>query len=164
MQMAVTFRPLQHTDAALLQRLYHDARLMRFIANPCDIDLQSLLNSMVDAMAKPKPTFCYWVVEQMGQPLGLVSATQIHWQHRHAELGIMLLPCFQGKGIAKQVFSQLITRMFQQDLDCLYSRMLTTNLPAQRLVRQCGMVPCGAPYDAAQGMYWVKREHPAVAK
>lgn len=156
--MALMFRPLQHADASLLQSLYQDARLMRFIADPCDIDLRSLLHSMLDAMARPKPIFYYWVVEQMSQPLGLVSATQINWQHRHAELGIMLLPNFQGKGIAKQVFLQLINLMFQQDLDCLYSRMLTTNLPAQRLVRQCGMVRCEAPYDAAQGMYWVKRE------
>lgn len=154
--MTFMFRPLQQTDEPLLQTMYQDARLMQFIANPSDIHVPTLVSAMLQAMSVPTPVFHYWVVEQAGHSLGVVSATHLDWQHRHAELGIMLLPAHHARGVAKRVFLQLLDQMFQLDLDWLYSRMLPTNLPARRLVRQCGMQPCQAPYDKNQAMFWVK--------
>lgn len=158
--MTLLFRAISLDDAPLLQQLYSDPRMTQFIAPTTSTDTSSLLHQMIDAMAAPQPTFCYWVIVLPNQhsAVGLVSATQLNWQQHRAELGIMLLPSSQARGVAKQAFLQLIAMLQQQGFRQLYSRMAFANYAARRLVRQCGMRPCQAPTYAksAETMYWVQ--------
>lgn len=152
-------RTLTATDVALLEQLYTDPKQMRFIHGAAAIDIHRLVAQMCQAMQQQPPRFAYWVIvdrdTQVAQ--GLLSATEICWTAARAELGIMLLPQYQAKGLAVQAFLSLMQWLHARGIRHFYSQMHPDNHAAKRLVRQCAMTPCAAQSQANPGFYWVER-------
>lgn len=157
-------RPLAAADAPLLQQLYTDAKQMQFIADAATVDAAQLLRRMLKAMQHQSPRYAYWVVidTPTQAPLGLLSATAINWTAGQAELGIMLLPKQQARGVAKSAFLLLMDTLAAMGIRHFFSQMHPDNHAAKRLVRQCGMTPCTAQNHDHPGFYWVELNRAAI--
>lgn len=155
----IQLRPISAADAPLLQQLYADAKQTQFISAATSIQPPQLLGRMLKAMQDTAPRYSYWVPihSQTQQPLGLLSATAINWTTAQAELGIMLLPEQQARGVAKQAFLLWMDTLRAMGIHHFYSQMHPDNHAAKRLVRQCGMTPCAAQHQTNPGFYWVER-------
>lgn len=154
----IQLRPISTADAPLLQQLYADAKQTQFIQGAATLDPSHLLSRMLKVTQQPQPRYTYWVAIDplTQQPFGLLSATAIDWHSSQAELGIMLLPQQQARGVAKQAFLLWMDTLRAMGIHHFYSQMHPDNHAAKRLVRQCGMTPCAAINTAHPGFYWVE--------
>ena len=104
---------LDRPDRRLYVQLYGDEGTMRHIGHPLEeAQARRSFAAACRANQSMPPTARFWVIEEkpMGFPLGLIG---LHWNGpTSAELGVVLPPAQQGKGIATAAIRNLLEPAF----------------------------------------------------
>ncbi len=83
-----------------------------------------------------------FAIEYEGKFCGISTLTNIDWKNRSAFHGVKLVPSApKGIGLAFDAVSTTMRYAFEElQLNRLYSTILTTNLPSQKLYEKCGWI------------------------
>lgn len=73
-----------------------------------------------------------------GQPCGFLDLTDFMPRHRRAQVGIVLLPEAQGRGVATEVLREVGEYARLQGLHQLYAVVMSTNSRARSLFQRAG--------------------------
>lgn len=113
----LVLRRITNDDVQEVFELRSDTEMMKYIPRP-------LLTNHDEALAHIKMINdkidnnegINWAVTLKGSPklLGIFGIYRIHWEHFRAEIGYMLLPEYQGKGITTEAISLLIDYGFNE--------------------------------------------------
>jgi len=83
-----------------------------------------------------------------GNAIGLVDLFDFEPYHRHAGVGILLDPEYQGKGLASEALKLLIDYSFSfLKLHQLYANVPVINESSKRLFSHCGFILTGTLVD-----------------
>ncbi len=118
MQMAlpsISLRALHATDWSLFLALHQDAAVQRFI---CDMQDEAQIRSQFDGSLLPWTVYANHFMSEViltaeQQAVGVIGL-QSDWANRQVEVGFMLLPSAQGKGIAAAALQSMLARAFGQ--------------------------------------------------
>lgn len=132
-------RPLAEADGRLYAALYGDAEVMRHVRSPLTAaeaarSFAAALRQQRDAMATRR----WWVLQPRDDagPCGLLG---LHRQGEGAELGILLHPARQGRGLARDALRRLCAFAFEtQGLGQLSAQHHPDNAAAARLFEAAG--------------------------
>jgi len=152
---AVCLRLLDPTDQGLYQQLYGDAATMRHVGPP--LDDEQVRRSFLAACRlnlDATPTARFWVIEdgRTGFAFGLIG---LHWDGpASAELGVVLPPEHQGKGLATGAIRCLLEPAFDGlGIKRLHTRHEAGHQLAGGLMASVGFVALPAR-SGADGQCW----------
>ena len=133
-------RPLGEGDEALYCRLYTDPALMRNIAAP--MSSEAAKRSFGAACRQQSPHIQRWIVHERagGNEIGMLALVR---HHGLAEVGVMLLEGWDGRGFATESMAALVDRVFSLGLlPSLYAHQsVGDNPPVRRLMLKLGFTP-----------------------
>lgn len=134
-------RGLEQRDQALYCRLYTDPEVMRHIAAP--LTAEAALRAFRAACrlaAREHPGSRVWaVVERSTEPVGIVAVMRDDAEPDEGELGIMLLPSGQGRGLATEALAAAAAAAFSDPrLQQLRTRHAADNHASVRLMSKLG--------------------------
>jgi RimJ/RimL family protein N-acetyltransferase len=132
-------RPLGPDDRALYQRVYTDPVMWRELGGVPELDLPAKLQRDVAAMQADR----HWVlviVDEDGSAAGTVSLWDHEWQGETIdEIGWMVLPERQGRGLASAGVAQALRRADEAGrFSVLHAFPATSNAPSNALCRKYG--------------------------
>jgi RimJ/RimL family protein N-acetyltransferase len=146
-------RPLCEADAALYGALYTDPGVMANLGPPLDADraqrgfLAALRRGRDPARGERRWSVA-WRAD--GTPAGLLAAIPTPGRRGTCvELGVMLLPPSQGRGLAHELYAAVLPRVFAPDAPPVaraWSRHAPGHLAAAGVLRVAGFRP-GPPLD-----------------
>ena len=141
----VQLRALEPEDLDIVYRIENDTRLWQWGADSqpySRFTLRRYIESQVADIYRDGQLRL--VATADGQAVALVDLTDFCPHHRRAEVGIVVLPEHQRKGIATAALQQLEayarTRL---NLACLYAYVGEANQPAEALFRSLGYTAVG---------------------
>jgi len=83
------------------------------------------------------------VQQKESQTIGVIDLYDFEPQHKHAGIGIFLLPEEQGKGYATEALEILIRYCFDVlKLHMIYCNITADNIPSIRLFEKAGFIQC----------------------
>lgn len=147
-------RLLAATDQLLYQQLFTNSAVMQWIGEP--LTHSQLTQSFAAALKHNATTtsdlapgcrvFLILMDQALKSALGLMSVTFNLTEHANrftAEIGIMLLPFAQRKGLAYAAIARLCETLLQLSaVDSIVCNIAKGNLAAKKLVSQLGFVYC----------------------
>jgi len=149
-------------DRALYRALYSDAGVMAHVGAalaPAAVD--ALFAKVCAANARTPAMARYWRVDDArgGGPIGQVSMLRDAADPRCADLGVMLLPQWQNRGVGLSALAGLVDALLSDRwplaLETLTARHAAANPNAGRLTGALGFVVASA--DAAQVLWRLDR-------
>ena len=109
-------REIQEEDKAGLFKLRSDSRVMEFLDTP----LLATLEEAAEFVTKIKKAFTSnegitWVISLHEKPelIGTIGFWRIIKEHHRAEIGYMLIPEWQGKGIMQEALQEVMEYGFK---------------------------------------------------
>jgi RimJ/RimL family protein N-acetyltransferase len=133
-------RPLREGDEALYCALYTDPGLMRNIAPP--LSDEAVQRSFRAACRQQVPHPRRWIIHERegNHEIGLLGLVP---DDDTAEIGVMLLPGWDGRGFATESMSGMVDRVFSTRLvPRLCARQaIADNPPVNRLMLKLGFQP-----------------------
>lgn len=130
-------RPLDDSDERLYCRLYMDPEIMRNIADPFTVEVAQ--RSFHSSCRQQSITVRRWIVHEKATRLdiGLLGLLP---DEGTAEIGVMFLPGYGGRGFATESMQALIDRVFRaRALPRLIARQaVAANPPVNRLMTKLG--------------------------
>lgn len=155
-------RPIGEADEALYCHLYTDPDLMQHIAPP--ITMEAARRSFAMALRQQSWARQRWIlVDQAATArtgVGLLGLFLDAGEAagRCAEIGVMLLPAWQGRGFAAEAIAAMAERVFlASHVDALWTRHAPRNALATGLMHKLRFVPEDMPGDASQRRWTLTR-------
>lgn len=154
-------RPLADGDGALYAALYGDADVMRHVRAP--LAPAEAARSFAIALRQqrdPRATRRWWVLQPRDETraCGLLG---LQLETGSAELGILLHPARQGRGLAREALRRLCASVFEtRGLRHLSARHHPDNAAAARLFAAAGFL--ALPTPACGERHWRLDAPPAV--
>ena len=143
----VRARPIDDRDRALYRALYSDAGVMAHVGTTLDPHaVDALFAKVCRANANTSATARYWRVDtaDAGDPVGQVSMIRDSGDPRCADLGVMLLPRWQNRGVGLSAFAGLVDALLSGrwplGIEALTARHAAANPNAGRLTGALGFV------------------------
>lgn len=138
------FRRVSELDVNEILELRSNPETMRYIPRP-------LLKNTDDALAHYKMiddaiennTGINWAVTLKGNPklLGIIGFYRIQPENYRAEIGYMILPEFQGKGIVTESIRRLVQYAFEEmKLHSVEAVIDPDNMASERVLQKCNFV------------------------
>lgn len=127
-------RPLQQRDEALYCRLYTDPEVMRHIAPPLTAEAALRGFRAACRLARiPGLRSQYWAISERiaDADIGILALVGPDMEAGSAEVGTMLLPAGQGRGLAAEAQAALLDRLFS---DSRWRMVWSRHLPANGAV------------------------------
>lgn len=132
-------RPLDARDEVFYCSLYTDASLMRHIAAP--MSHEAAVRSFHAALKQQGDLRLIWTIAEHG-PKPECGILGVFPKDRAAEVGVMLLPPAQARGIAAEVIAAVADMLFKTGgFEWLWTRHAEGNVPAGLLMRRSGFEP-----------------------
>lgn len=134
--------PLAQADGDLYASLYSDFEVMRHVRSP--LTRAEARRSFAVALRQQQQSPArhrWWTLRsrEHAEPFGLIG---LAYRNREAELGILLHPGWQGRGLATEAVHRLCTFAVEtQGLSMLSARHRGANLAAARLFAAAGFEP-----------------------
>lgn len=132
-------------DEELYIALYTDPAVMAHIGQTVTVaEAGEKFRAALEHNANPVIRARYWHLSSVTQqaPVGIFALVRDPDQSKSAELGLMLLPGWQGRGIGLQphvaVVDGALTRRWPLEVDELISRHTSNNRGAQRIHERSG--------------------------
>jgi len=152
-------RPLTRTDHRFYERIYTDPRMWTELGGVEEQDMAAKLQRDVASVESDR----HWVlviVGDDGSAVGTVSLWDHDWQGQTIdEIGWMVLPEHQGRGIAGAAVGEALRRADQAGRwRALHAFPATTNAPSNALCTKHGFV-CRGPIEYAYGEQTLRVNH-----
>ena len=155
-------RLVDDRDRALYRALYSDAAVMAHVGAALAPEAADALFAKVCAANAATPAMArYWRVDDArgGGPIGQVSMLRAAADPRCADLGVMLLPQWQNRGVGLSALAGLVDALLSDrwplHLDVLTARHAAANPNAGRLTGALGFVVASA--DEAEVLWRLDR-------
>ena len=113
----LVLRSVDKNDVNEIFALRSDAEIMKFIPRPLVKNLEEALEHIASIDAKIKANEgINWAITLKGNPklIGIIGHYKIKPEHFRSEIGYMLSPKFNGKGIISEAVSRVIAYGFQE--------------------------------------------------
>jgi len=142
-------RPLESGDEALYRQLYTDPEVMRHIGVPMTVEAAGRSFRIACRVAtRDGASAERWVVSERGSPaaIGLLGMIPDETSADEAEIGLMLLPERQRRGVAVAVIGAVADRLFRPlgedafDFQALQTRHAPANVAMMRLMLRLGFL------------------------
>lgn len=141
----ISLRTLQVTDWPLFLALHQDTAVQRFIG---DMQDEVQIRSQFDGSLLPWTVYANHFMSEViftaeQQAVGLIGLHS-DWANRQVEVGFMLLPAAQGKGIAAAALQLILARAFgQYGYHKITATVTDGNTASLRLLMRQGFVQEG---------------------
>lgn len=137
-------RPLRPSDWEAIIALRGNPESMRYIPRPMITDKEGAL-SMIEMIQQKidEGTGINWVITEKGgdEMLGIIGHYRMKPEHFRSEIGYMILPKAQGKGIATEAIQALLVYGFEQlHLHSVEAVIDPQNSASIRLIEKLGFV------------------------
>lgn len=136
-ERGVTIRPLEREDLKFVHGLDNNATIMRYwFEEPYEafVELLDLYDKHIHDQTERR-----FIVDRMGERVGLVELVEIDLIHRRAEFQIIIAPEWQHRGYAASAARLVMAYAFDVlNLYKLYLVVDTENVHAIRLYTQLG--------------------------
>lgn len=154
----VRLRPLLAADEPLYCAVYTDVDLMRQVTEVLTMPAaQRAFVLALKANADPQSRARYWVIQASDADVGLlgVVATPATESELECEVGAMVLPSWQSRGVAANAIALLADHVFSAStVTRLHTRHAGNNGSAGGLMHKLGFVALAADADAPLGFRW----------
>lgn len=143
-------RPLAGDDADLYLALYTDPVAMRLVGEPLDAAAaQRALATSLRLGALPELRYRLWTIrpDASADAVGLAGLRRgPGFPAAAGEIGVMLLPSWQGQGLGTAALAALALHAFEQlHLERLFGFQAMTDLRVDAMLRRVGFVPITKP-------------------
>lgn len=137
-----SLRALEPEDLELVYRIENEPEFWRFGASTVPYSRyalrQYIASSQNDIFADGQVRL---VIECDGTAIGFADLTNFDAIHLRAEIGLAILPEYQGKHIGREAVELLCDYAKKLHLHQIYAIIATTNEPATRLFRSLAFEP-----------------------
>ena len=144
-ELEVTIRPLQHSDAAAVQRYGSDELVARTttIPEPYPADGgETFVKEAVEARANEEAF--YFAIIADGELIGVVGLRAINRQERSAECGYAIAASHWGKGITTRAVALALRYAFcELGMDVVRASCLRRNPASARVLKKNGFRDTG---------------------
>jgi len=134
--------PITAEDEDLTVRLECDAQLMRYIGGSRpEADVRATHKRRLDLMEKGEARMYKIVADDSGEVLGTIGIWKIDWKSPQAyEMGWIVLPEHQGKGVATQAAGLIISQARSDpEVHSVHAFPAVTNPASNAVARKIGM-------------------------
>lgn len=140
----LTLRRLGEQDAPALFALRSDPAVMRYIGRPLATSLEEILEKirLIDGQLRDNNAIM-WAITLRDNPalIGTICFWNIQKENDRAEIGYLLHPGFQGKGIMQEALEAAVDYGFKQmNLHSIEAHVDPGNAPSCRLLERNGFV------------------------
>lgn len=138
-------RELAISDAPAIQPLRANIDVMRYINRPLTLtveDAEKWIGIVVDSLVKNEGiTWCICLKEAPLEHIGTIGLWRIEKENYRAEIGYMLAPSLQGKGIMYEAIKKVVDYGFKEmKLHSIEGRIDPRNVASGMLLEKCGFV------------------------
>ncbi len=138
----IHLRALEPEDLELVYRIENDPTFWQFGASTVPYSRyalrQYIASAQNDIFADGQVRL---VIEQDGTAVGLADLTNFDAIHLRAEIGLLILPEYQGQHLGEAAVNALCDYAHGLHLHQLYANIAVTNKPATRLFERLAFVP-----------------------
>jgi RimJ/RimL family protein N-acetyltransferase len=134
----VKLRPYEDSDRGLTVALERDAEVMAHLGGPTSEERLAVVHRRRAEITEPDEL--YFVIEEDGESAGQIGV----WRSAHGgeaihEVGWIVLPRFQGRGIATAALEELLARVRGvPSVERVHAFPATANAPSNALCRRFG--------------------------
>jgi [ribosomal protein S5]-alanine N-acetyltransferase len=138
-------RQMTLTDAPRLQQLRSNEGAMKYINRPLTLTIQeaeSWINIIIEALEKNDGiTWCICLKENPSKHIGNIGLWRIDKENHRGEIGYMLEPSHQGKGIMYEALQKVIEYGFREiKLHSIEGQIDPRNAASAALLKKAGFV------------------------
>jgi [ribosomal protein S5]-alanine N-acetyltransferase len=138
-------RQLTMADAPAVQRLRSDTEVMKYINRPLTLTLQDAeawISIVMEALEKNEGiTWCICLRENPAEHIGNIGLWRIEKENHRAEIGYMLDPSFQGKGLMSEALGKVVDYGFKEmKLHSIEGRIDPRNNASAAILKKTGFV------------------------
>jgi [ribosomal protein S5]-alanine N-acetyltransferase len=156
-------RPLGPGDAADVFEWASDDTVTQFLSWPTHRsldDTRRYLQSVLDGYARHE--FAGWGIELKAERKLVGGLALRHWDrgHRRTEIGYVMNPRYQGRGIMTEAVRLVIVCGFEQlQLNRIEAHCFVENVASEQVMRKAGMTLDGTlrQYEFIKGRFWDTR-------
>jgi RimJ/RimL family protein N-acetyltransferase len=150
-------RPLGEGDEALYCRLYTDPEVMRYIATPMTPDAAQ--RSFRAALRQQSKERQRWILRPLEGEDGL-GLLGLFMEGDTAEMGVMLLPEWEGAGLGSESMAAMVDRAFSSyALRLLWIRQQRDHARVDRMMASIGFVASPSDRITPEQRYWELDRH-----
>ncbi len=155
-------RPYAEEDRALTQRLESDPRVVGHLGGAGDE--QHVARVHQRRMAGVAEGDLYYVIlpDEQREPVGIIAIWRSEFEGELVhELGAMLVPDFQGRGVAGNAFARLLPLARERGVRMLHAFPAVTNGPSNAILHKLGFTrtdDCDLDYEGRplRCAHWVR--------
>jgi len=140
----IILRPLEERDAPTLYENVKEYEMARWLINlphpyPKDGALEFIKKSR-DLMEKGESYELAIESKETSEVIGVMSFCKVNQKNRSAEVGYWVAKEHRGEGIATEAGLALLIFGFEElNLERIYSKCFSENIPSQRIMEKIGM-------------------------
>lgn len=142
-------RPLLTKDEEFIQKLFnkegvYNSGFLNLFYPMSDLQVKSFLNHSLSSQTEKN-----FVITRDGEDIGFSQISAIDYINRKAELGVLLDPHYQNKGIGSEIFGSLISMCFNQlNLHKVECEFIANNIRSQSILKRLGFIEEGNLKDS----------------
>jgi ribosomal-protein-alanine N-acetyltransferase len=137
-------RRLIYSDVKEILQLRSDPETMKYIPRPLLKNTEDALEHIANIDAKIETQEgINWAITLKGSPklIGIIGHYKIRQENYRAELGYMLLPAFQGKGIISEAIKEVVKYGFEEmKLHSIEAIIDPANISSEKVLQKNGFV------------------------
>lgn len=138
-------RQMSLADAPGVYRLRSDAEVMKYINRPLTRGIEEAeawINVILEALAKNEGiTWCICLKDAPSEHMGSIGLWRIDKENHRAEIGYMLEPSLQGKGIMFEALQQVVEYGFREmKLHSIEAHLDPRNSASAALLKKAGFI------------------------
>lgn len=129
----LSLQPVDKSSLALLARLYGCDKTMRYIAPPFSLhQTESMLNLMLNQHKQQQYSSLILIIKNKvtADNYGICGLPNLELSNKKAEVGVMLLPIGQGKGVVVEVVRALVAKLINLGIETIYMQIDPQNKAA----------------------------------
>lgn len=150
------------SDRGLTLALESDPAVVGHLGGPVDLDAAARIHEKRIAEVAAGDLIYVIVPDGGAEPIGVVAIWRSEWDSRPVhELGAMLLPHYQARGVAGRAFDLLLPLALERGVTELHSFPSVTNGPSNAILRKLGfrrLEDCDLDYEGRplRCAHWIR--------
>lgn len=134
-------RPWKQADLKELHALYADAGNLRYWSDLPNNDIEQTRQAMKWHRNYEPQYYAMWAIEEKksGRLIGMINYHHRHMKQKRVDVGWLMLPAFQGKGLMTEAVRPLLCHLFDDlGIHKIEALIVPANKASQALARRLG--------------------------
>jgi RimJ/RimL family protein N-acetyltransferase len=161
--VGMELRLYAESDRGLTLALESDPAVVGHLGGPVDADAAAGVHEKRIASVAAGDLIYTIIPDGRSEPVGVIAIWRSEWDGRPIhELGAMLLPQHQARGVAGRAFEQLLPLALERGVSELHAFPSVTNAPSNAIMRKLGgfrrVEDCDLDYEGRplRCAHWVR--------